>query len=129
MTRAQEYRYLAERVRDRARQADINLAAEWEQLARCYLLLAEQAERNEQADILTIRYCPSPIRKLRLVGNARKRRSEELAFKLPKSKFPKLSEDTTCDRLSEPQHSTYTIVGFARARSISRMSPWCTVAT
>jgi hypothetical protein len=25
MTRAQEYRYLAERVRDRARQADINL--------------------------------------------------------------------------------------------------------
>jgi len=102
MTRAQEYRYLAERVRDRARQADINLAAEWEQLARCYLLLAEQAERNEQADILTIRYCPSPIRKLRLVGNARKRRSEELAFKLPKSKFPRLSEDTTCDRLSEP---------------------------
>ena len=91
MTRAQEYRYLAERVRDRARQADINLAAEWEQLARCYLLLAEQVERNEQADILTIRYCPSPIRKLRLVGNARKRRSEELAFKVTEVKVPEAS--------------------------------------
>jgi hypothetical protein len=26
-------------------------------------------------------------------------------------------------------HSTYAIVGFAGARWISRMSPWCTVAT
>ena len=45
-TRAQEYRYLAERVRHRA-QTDARFAAEWEQLARSYLLLAEQAERNE----------------------------------------------------------------------------------
>jgi hypothetical protein len=60
MTRAQEYRYLAERVRDRARQADINLAAEWEQLARCYLLLAEQVERNEQADIFDDPILPKP---------------------------------------------------------------------
>ena len=30
--RTQEYRYLAERVRDRARQENVNLAAEWEQL-------------------------------------------------------------------------------------------------
>jgi len=51
MARAQEYRHLAERVRDFARQTDTEFAAEWEQLARCYLLLAEQAERNEQVDI------------------------------------------------------------------------------
>jgi hypothetical protein len=31
-TRAQEYGHLAERVRDRARQENVNLAAEWEQL-------------------------------------------------------------------------------------------------
>ena len=49
--RAQEYRHLAERVRDYARQTDIEFVAEWEQLARCYLLLAEEAERNEQVDI------------------------------------------------------------------------------
>ena len=48
MVRAQEYRHLAERVRDFARQTDTEFAAEWEQLARCYLVLAEQAERNEQ---------------------------------------------------------------------------------
>ena len=47
MTRAREYRHLAERVRDFARQTDTEFAGEWEQLARCYLLLAEQAERNE----------------------------------------------------------------------------------
>jgi len=46
-TRAQEYRHLAERVRDFARQTDTEFAAEWEQLARSYLLLAEHAERNE----------------------------------------------------------------------------------
>src|SRR5262249_12318868 len=34
-----------------------------------------------------------------------------------------------CHKQNFDQHSTYTIVGFARARSISRMSPWCTVAT
>jgi hypothetical protein len=60
MTRAQEYRYLAERVRDRARQADVNLAGEWEQLARCYLSLAEQADRNEQADIVDDPILPKP---------------------------------------------------------------------
>ena len=45
--RALEYRHLAERVCDFARQTDTEFAAEWEQLARCYLVLAEQAERNE----------------------------------------------------------------------------------
>jgi hypothetical protein len=61
MTRSQEYRYLAERVRDRARQ-EVNLAAEWEQLARCYLSLAEYAERNEQADLFDDPIPPKPVR-------------------------------------------------------------------
>jgi hypothetical protein len=34
-----------------------------------------------------------------------------------------------CQKQNSDRHSTYTIVGFARARWISRMSPWCTVAT
>lgn len=59
-TRAQEYRHLAERVRDRARQENVNLAAEWEQLARCYLLLADQAEQNERADISDDPILPKP---------------------------------------------------------------------
>ena len=51
MTRAEEYRYLADSVRARARTADSwNLANEWEQLAECYALLAKQAERNEKAN-------------------------------------------------------------------------------
>lgn len=42
------YRNLAERVRAKARTVDSrNVAAEWNQLADCYALLAE---RNENAD-------------------------------------------------------------------------------
>jgi len=68
-TRAQEYRYLAERVRDRA-QTDTRFAAEWEQLARCYLLLAGEAEREEQIDIFDDPILPKPhYEKLRLAGN------------------------------------------------------------
>ena len=51
MTRAEEYRYLAEKVRGRARGERSDLTAEWEQLARCYILLAEHAERTKQTDI------------------------------------------------------------------------------
>ena len=58
-TRAQEYRYLAERVRDRARN-DTKFTAEWEQLARCYLLLAGEAERDEQVDIFDDPILPKP---------------------------------------------------------------------
>ena len=60
MTRAQEYRHLAERVRDFARQTDTEFAAEWEQLARCYLSLAKQAERNEQVDFFDDPILPKP---------------------------------------------------------------------
>ena len=59
MTRAQEYRYLAERVRHRA-QTDTRFAAEWEQLARCYFSLAKQAERNEQVDFFDDPILPKP---------------------------------------------------------------------
>jgi len=58
-TRAQEYRYLAERVRHRA-QTDARFAAEWEQLARCYLLLAGEAEGEEQVDIFDDPILPKP---------------------------------------------------------------------
>ena len=60
MTRAQQYRNLAERVRDYARQTDTEFAAEWEQLARCYLLLAGEAEREEQVDISDDPILPKP---------------------------------------------------------------------
>ena len=58
--RAQEYRHLAERVRDFARQTDTEFAAEWEQLARSYLLLAEQAEQKEELDIFDDPILPKP---------------------------------------------------------------------
>jgi hypothetical protein len=45
-TRAQEYRHLAGRVRDRARQENVNLAAEWEQLRN------ETASYNSIDDML-----------------------------------------------------------------------------
>ena len=60
MKRAQEYRHLAERVRDYARQTDIEFVAEWEQLARCYLLLAGEAEGEEQVDIFDDPILPKP---------------------------------------------------------------------
>ena len=58
--RAQEYRHLAERVCDFARQTDTEFAAEWEQLARCYLSLAGEAEREEQVDIFDNPIFPKP---------------------------------------------------------------------
>ena len=51
MTRAEEYKYLTERVRARARMADgRGLASEWNHLADCYAMLAKQSERKEQGD-------------------------------------------------------------------------------
>ena len=51
MTRAQEYRHLADQVRTRARKANSRkLATEWEHLANCYALIAKQTERNEKTD-------------------------------------------------------------------------------
>jgi len=49
MKRAEEYKNLAEQVRHQARTAySKQVAAEWDHLADCYLVLARQAERNEQ---------------------------------------------------------------------------------
>ncbi len=51
MTRAEEYRHLADSVRARAKTVDSwKLANEWEHLADCYALLAKQTERNEKAN-------------------------------------------------------------------------------
>jgi hypothetical protein len=48
MTRAQEYRKLADIVRARARQEESpNLSAQWERLAKTYVGLAEQTEPND----------------------------------------------------------------------------------
>jgi len=52
MTRAEEYRHLAEKVRARvAREESPVLRAEWENLAEGYVRLAEQTEASEQLDI------------------------------------------------------------------------------
>ena len=51
MTRAEEYRHLAENVRSRAfREESSILKAEWENLAESYIRLAEQTEINEPLD-------------------------------------------------------------------------------
>ena len=51
MTRAQEYRHLAEMVLAKARQEENpNLSAEWERLAETYVGLAEQTEPNDPFD-------------------------------------------------------------------------------
>ena len=53
MTRAEEYRHLAEKVRAQAsREESPVLRAEWENLAEGYVRLAEQAEASEQLDTL-----------------------------------------------------------------------------
>ena len=53
MTRAEEYRHLAKRVRVRAaREESPILRAEWESLAEGYLRLAEQGEASDQLDPL-----------------------------------------------------------------------------
>jgi hypothetical protein len=51
MTRAEEYKYLADRVRERAKTTgDRTRASEWDQLADCYVMLAQLSERKEQTD-------------------------------------------------------------------------------
>lgn len=51
MTRAEEYRHLANNVRVRAaREDNPTLRAELENLAQSYLCLAEQTEASEQLD-------------------------------------------------------------------------------
>jgi hypothetical protein len=50
---ADQYRALAARFRAHARTTEsARLATEWEHLARCYVRLAEQAERNLDLDIV-----------------------------------------------------------------------------
>jgi hypothetical protein len=51
MARAEEYKHLAETVRARARMAESQiLQIEWENLAECYIRIAEQTEENEPLD-------------------------------------------------------------------------------
>ena len=53
MTRTEEYRHLAKKVRAlAAREESPILSAKWETLAESYVRLAEQAEASEQLDIL-----------------------------------------------------------------------------
>ena len=53
MTRAEEYRHLANKVRVRADAEESPiLRAEWENLAEGYVRLAEQTEASEQLDTL-----------------------------------------------------------------------------
>ena len=52
MTPATHYRTLAAQLRSRARTEDNRqLREEWDHLARCYLKLAEQADRNSRTDV------------------------------------------------------------------------------
>jgi hypothetical protein len=52
MTPAQRYRRLAADLRDRAAREHIAyLTAEWENLAECYLRLAEQADANASVEL------------------------------------------------------------------------------
>ncbi len=51
MTRAEEYRHLAQKVRARAaREQSPLLRAEWEHLAESYVQLAKQTEENDWLD-------------------------------------------------------------------------------
>jgi len=53
MTRTEEYRHLAKKVRAlAAREESPILSAKWETLAESYVRLAEQAEASEQFDTL-----------------------------------------------------------------------------
>ncbi len=52
MGQADEYRIKAAALHVKAtRERDLSLRAEWENLALGYVLLAEQAEKNQQLDI------------------------------------------------------------------------------
>jgi len=51
MTSSEQYRKLAAALRAKARdERSADLRAEWENLALCYLRLAEQAEQNGRTD-------------------------------------------------------------------------------
>ncbi len=51
MTRAEEYRHLANKVRARAFEEESPIVrAEWETLAESYVRLAEQTDETEQLD-------------------------------------------------------------------------------
>ena len=53
MTRAEEYRHLANEVRARAFEEESPiLRAEWETLAESYVRLAEQTDETEQLDLI-----------------------------------------------------------------------------
>ena len=53
MTRAEEYRHLANKVRARALEEERPiLRAEWETLATSYIRLAEQTDEVEQLDLI-----------------------------------------------------------------------------
>ena len=53
MASADMYRTFAARFRAHARKSESpRLSAEWEHLARCYVRLAEQAERNLGLDLV-----------------------------------------------------------------------------
>ena len=53
MTRAEEYRHLANEVRARAFEEESPiLRAEWETLAESYVRLAEQSDETEQLDLI-----------------------------------------------------------------------------
>lgn len=53
MNPADQYRALAARFRAHARTTEsARLSTEWEHLARCYVRLAEQAERNLGLDLV-----------------------------------------------------------------------------
>ncbi len=51
MTRAEEYRHLAQKVRAQvSREQSPVLKAEWEHLAESYIQLAKQTEENDRLD-------------------------------------------------------------------------------
>ena len=53
MTRAEEYRQLAKKVRAQAAGEESPIVrAEWENLAECYVRLAEQTDASDQLDPL-----------------------------------------------------------------------------
>jgi hypothetical protein len=53
MTRAEEYRHLANKVRVQAAMEESPvLRAEWENLAASYVCLAEQTESSDQLDLV-----------------------------------------------------------------------------
>ena len=52
MTRAEEYRYLATKVRVRTSHEESPIMkAEWENLAKSYIRLAEQSEESDHIDV------------------------------------------------------------------------------